>query len=101
MYKVSGTMYFSLIHFFFSLSIGFRVFSFSFFSLFKFVKFLNFIKVYLIYNIVLVSGRQHSDSFIQAYLFFFRFFSLIGYYKILSIVPCAIQYVFVSYLFYV
>ena len=25
------------------------------------------------------------------YLFFFRFFALIGYYKILSIVPCAIQ----------
>ena len=25
------------------------------------------------------------------YIFFFRFFSIIGYYKILNIVPCAIQ----------
>ena len=25
------------------------------------------------------------------YVFFFRFFSVIGYYKIMNIVPCAIQ----------
>ena len=35
------------------------------------------------------------------YIFFFRFFSLISYYKILSIVPCAIQQVLVGYLFYI
>ena len=25
------------------------------------------------------------------YIFFFRFFSIIGYYKVLKIVPCAVQ----------
>ena len=35
------------------------------------------------------------------YLFFFRLFSLIGYYKILNIVPCAIQQDLVVYLFYI
>ena len=30
-------------------------------------------------------------SYLYIYVFFFRFFSIIGYYKILSIVPCAIQ----------
>ena len=51
---------------------------------------------------MLVSGVQHSDSviYISIYISFFRFFSLIGYYKILSIVPCAIQQVLVVYLFY-
>ena len=52
----------------------------------------------MIYNVVLVSGVQHSDSVIHAYIhiyiylyiFFFRFSSIIGYYKILSRVPCAI-----------
>ena len=35
---------------------------------------------------VLVSGVQHSDSVIHIYmyLFFFRFFAMIDYYKILS-----------------
>ena len=50
-----------------------------------------FIEVYLIYN-VLVSGVQQSDSVIYTYrsFFFFIFFSLVAYYKISSIVPCAI-----------
>ena len=34
------------------------------------------------------------------HIYFFRFFSLIGYYKILSIIPSAIQYL-VDYLFYI
>ena len=34
------------------------------------------------------------------YTYFFRFFSIIGYYKVLKIVPCAIQQVLVVYLFY-
>ena len=42
-----------------------------------------------------VSGIQQSDTciciYVCVYLFFFRFFSLIGYYKALSIVPCVIQ----------
>ena len=67
-----------------------------------------FIEVQLIYN-VLFSGVQHSDS-VYIYIHMcacvslcvcvFRFFSLIGYYKILSIDPCAIWQVLVAYLFY-
>ena len=34
------------------------------------------------------------------YLLFFRFLCLVGSCKILSVVPCAIQYVLVGYLFY-
>ena len=53
--------------------------------------FIFIFEVELIYNVTLVSGVQHSDSVIHIYIytFFFRFFSLIGYYKIFSIVPCA------------
>ena len=46
---------------------------------------------------LLVSGVQQSDSdiYIYKYLYlyniFFMFFSIIGYYKILNIVPCVIQ----------
>ena len=58
----------------------------------------NFFEVELIYNVVLFSGIQQNDS-IYMYIYIhitvlyitvlpmFRFFSLIGYYKILSIVP--------------
>ena len=35
------------------------------------------------------------------YKFLFRLFSIIGYYEILNIVPSAIQYVLVVYLFYI
>ena len=51
------------------------------------------------YNVVLVLGVQQSDSdyiyhtHTVIYPFFFRLFSHTGYYKILSIVPCAIQQV--------
>ena len=54
----------------------------------------------LIYNVILTSGIQRSDSVIiqtdrqvdrdVCVLFFRFFFSIIGYYKILNIVPCAI-----------
>ena len=44
-----------------------------------------FIEVQLTYDVVLVSGIQNI------YKLFFRFFSIRGYYKILHIVPCAIQ----------
>ena len=40
------------------------------------------------------------QSYIHIYPFFFRFFSHIGYYRILSRVPCALQQVLVDYLFY-
>ena len=41
--------------------------------------------------------------YIYIYIFFFRFFSHMGYYKILSIVPCAMLYsrsLFVIYFTY-
>ena len=47
--------------------------------------FLFLIEIYLIYS---VSGEEHNDSFIYI---LFQFFPIIGYYKILNIVPCAIQ----------
>ena len=63
------------------------------------------LEIYLIYNVVLVSGVQQTDSdklkYIEEYIFFFRIFPIIGYYKILNIVPWGIQYVPVVYLFYV
>ena len=40
----------------------------------------------LVYSIVLVSGVHQSDSVLY---FFPRNFSIIDYYKVLSIVPCA------------
>ena len=44
----------------------------------------------LIRNTVLVSGEQQSDSFIHILEpFFFRFFSHIDYYRILSRASCA------------
>ena len=55
---------------------------------------------------MLVSGIQHNDSYINmlVYIYIYILFSdffLIGYYKILSIVPWAIQWVLVGYLFYI
>ena len=48
------------------------------------------IEVQLIYS---VSGLQQSDSdtYKYTYIYFFRFFSIIGYHKILNIILCAIQ----------
>ena len=43
------------------------------------------VEVWLIYNIMLVSGIQHSGSD------FCRLHSILGYYKILGIILCAIQ----------
>ena len=52
-----------------------------------------FVEVQLIHNIVLVSSTQQSDLFvyIHIYVLFFRFFPIIGYYKIRNILSCAIQ----------
>ena len=51
---------------------------------------------------VLVSGVQQSDSYIYvcmyAHTYFSRLFFIILYYKILSIVLCAIQWVLIDYL---
>ena len=63
-----------------------------FFFLLILTYFFFFIEVELIYNVVLVSGIWHSDSDVSLSMYFFsRFFSLIGYLKILDIVPCATQ----------
>ena len=60
------------------------------------------IEVELIYDVVIVSGVQQSDSVIHTHISIFsRLFSLIGCYKISSIVPCVIQYIFVVYPFYI
>ena len=46
--------------------------------------------------------REDRFSFPAIHVYvFFRFSSLLGYYKILSIVPCAIQCVLVVHLFYI
>ena len=64
--------------------------------------FKKFCGVQLIANVVLVSGVQQSDSdYIYICIFFFRFFSIIGYYKMLGTVPWALQQVLVVYLFYI
>ena len=48
----------------------------------------------LIYNVVLVSAVEQSESIIHIHisiLFLFRFFPHIGHYRVLSTVPCSIQ----------
>ena len=59
----------------------------------------TFIGVQLIYNVRLVSGVQQSDSVTHVYSLFFRFFSHIGYHRVLSGVSCAIQEVPGGYVF--
>ena len=44
-----------------------------------------------IYNVVLISASEQSDSATHMYMFFFIFFSIMVYLRILNIVPCAIQ----------
>ena len=46
---------------------------------------LVFIEVELIYNIVLVSGVQQSDSVFLKIIFHY------SYYKVMGIIPCAVQ----------
>ena len=62
---------------------------------------LIFIGVQLIYTVVLVSGYSKVNQlYIYRYPLFFRFFSSLSHYRVLSRVPCAIQKV-ISYLFYI
>ena len=63
-----------------------KFFRYSYFSLNLF-----FIEVQSIYN-VLIFALQQSDSVIHIYPFFFIFFSIMAYPRILNIVPCAVQY---------
>ena len=48
------------------------------------------------YNVMLISGVQRGDSFKQTHIHNNIFFSLIGYCKLLNIVPCDIQWVLVG-----
>ena len=72
-------------------------------SVVSFCSVLHFIRLQLIYNVVFVSGIQQSGSCVYIYIYiffhFFRFFSHVGYNKILSRIPCAIQEVLVGYPF--
>ena len=64
---------------------------------FYFFFFFSFFEVGLTYSVVLVSVVQKSDSVVYmyilryTYIFFLRFFSIIGDYNILNTVPCATQ----------
>ena len=52
---------------------------------------------------MLVSGVQQNESVLRVHkttLFFVRFFPLTGHCRILSRVPCAIQQILTSYLYY-
>ena len=49
------------------------------------------IQVELVYNVVLISAVQHSDSVIHIYTFFLVFSSIMVYHRILNIVACAIR----------
>ena len=42
-----------------------------------------------VYNVLLVCGVQQSDSVINTHIC--MFFSIMVYYRILTIVPCAVQ----------
>ena len=50
------------------------------------------VEVQLIYNVVLVSGVQQSDQVSYIYIcILFQIFAIVGCYKILNMVPCAID----------
>ena len=48
------------------------------------------IEVQFMYNTVLISALQKSDSVIHIYAFFFIFFSLMVYHRVLNLVHCAL-----------
>ena len=63
---------------------------------------LIFIGLYLIY--MLCQFQVHSkvnQLYIYIYLLFLKFFSHVDHYRVLNGVPCAIQQVFISCLFYI
>ena len=50
---------------------------------------------------MLVSVVQQSESVVHISTLCFSFFPRIGHYRVLNRVPCAIQQVLISYLFYI
>ena len=63
--------------------------------------FLIFIEVQLIYDVLFQVYSKVNHLYIYIYPLFFRFYSHIGLYRVLSRVPCAIQQVLVVCLFYI
>ena len=72
---------------------NYSIFSKTYLEFLKENTFINFYWNELIYNVVLVSAVEQSESIIHIHIstLFFAFFSHIGNYSILSRVPCAIQ----------
>ena len=55
----------------------------------------------MLYNIVLFFAVQQSESVIHIHIsILFRFLSHLGHHRTLNTVSCAIQQIFISYLFY-
>ena len=50
-----------------------------------------FLLTLLIYNVVFISDVQKSDSVTYMCMFFFVFFSIIVYHRILNVVTCSVQ----------
>ena len=53
----------------------------------------------MIYNFILVSRVQHSDSiflFFIYFQYFYRLYFIWSYYKLMAIFPCAINYILVA-----
>lgn len=48
-------------------------------------------EVELIYHVVLISTRQHSDSVVHVRTFFFTLFSIMAYHRVWSTALCAAQ----------
>ena len=57
----------------------------------SFLFLLNYFILKYILNVVLISSVQQNESVIHIHIATLRFFSYIGYYRILSSVSCAIQ----------
>ena len=65
-----------------------------FYILFFLIYFKSFMEVYLAYNAGLISAVQQNGlvMYTHTYIYiFFIFFSIMVYYKILSIILCALQ----------
>ena len=65
-----------------------------FYILFFLIYFKSFMEVYLAYNAGLISAVQQNGLVIYTHTYiyiFFIFFSIMVYYKILSIILCALQ----------
>ena len=66
-----------------------------FYELFKFIFNFMFLLKYswftMLYYFLVYSKAIQLYTYITSYVYFFRFFSLLSYYKISSIVPCTLQ----------